>query len=279
MQAPETEFEKHARARQIVLDQLNRSLPARPVSKWNAKKHHYLRRYMQIFSVGMKKWSARTYVDLFAGPGMCRQRDGTREPGSPLIALDRPFTHYAFVEYALDDVRALEKRVAAHPSGDRAKVIWRDCNAAISEVRKQMPPGGLTLAFVDPTSWQVSFDTIRRLTVDRRVDLIVTFHVGGMRRVADREQPKLDQFFGTTDWRPIVARQKLLAGDLLDVYRHQLEKIGYVFDATTPAIRVENSTGAPMYYLLFASKNPKGYEFWRKIAKEDEGGQLTLDFR
>lgn len=30
-------------------------LPVRTVSEWNDRKHHFLRRYMEIFAVGMRK--------------------------------------------------------------------------------------------------------------------------------------------------------------------------------------------------------------------------------
>lgn len=262
----------------LSFEDLNQLLRARPVSAWNARKHHFLRKYMHIFSVGMKRYPGDlTYVDLFAGPGMCLHEDtGRREDGSPLIALAQPFVRYAFVEYDVDDADALRRRVAAHKNGSRAKVFVRDCNAAIDDVRTQMPKGGLTFAFIDPTAWQIRFESIRGLVDKRKVDLMITFHVMGMRRNADREMKIIDDFFGTKDWRPIVGKQKLRAGDLLDVYRRQLAAIGYVFDAAAPAVRVENSMGAPIYYLLFASKNPKGYEFWRKIVAEEETGQRRL---
>ncbi|MDP9223743.1 MAG: three-Cys-motif partner protein TcmP [Actinomycetota bacterium] len=248
------------------------------MNAWNARKHHFLRRYMQLFAVGMsKRWPAGlTYVDLFAGPGLCVRDDGTIEDGSPLIALAKPFTRLAFVELERLDVAALRDRIAEHSNGSRAVVIEGDCNDVVSRVRVAMPRGGLTFAFVDPTSWQVRFETIAALTAARRVDLLLTFHVGGMRRVADRDQPRLDQFFGTTSWRPFVGKQKLEASRLLDVYRSQLASIGYAIDASSPAIRVDNSRRAPMYYLVFASKHAKGDEFWRKVVAQEETGQLRL---
>ena len=66
-------------------------LPARTVSEWNDRKHHFLRRYMEIFAVGMRRrWKERAYVDLFAGPGRTYNQDtGRFDDGSPLIALAR----------------------------------------------------------------------------------------------------------------------------------------------------------------------------------------------
>lgn len=259
-------------------EDVNAALPARTVPAWNARKHHFLRRYMDIFSVGMKRNTAGlSYIDLFAGPGMCvLSGSGQRVEGSPLIALSYPFWRYAFVEKDAADADALRQRVQAHRNGSRAQVIVADCNEAVEDVRRQMPERGLTFAFIDPTAWQVRFETIRRLVDGRRVDLLVTFHIMGMRRNADRPMKIIDDFFGTPAWRPIVARQHLPASDLLNVYRRQLEGIGYVFDDTAPAVPVRNSKDAPIYYLLFASKHKRGYDFWRKITKEEETGQRRL---
>jgi three-Cys-motif partner protein len=70
------------------------------VGHWAKEKLHYIRRHCQIFNTGMKRqWSTRTYIDLFAGPGICLVQT-TREEinGSPLLALscEVPFTHYFF---------------------------------------------------------------------------------------------------------------------------------------------------------------------------------------
>jgi len=55
-------------------------LIARDSGAWAKEKLHYLKCYLDIFSVGMRaKWAGRLYyLDLFAGPGKCRIRDTTR---------------------------------------------------------------------------------------------------------------------------------------------------------------------------------------------------------
>jgi len=37
-----------------------------------------------------------------------------------------------------------------------------------------------------------------------------------------------------------------------------------------------NSNHVPLYHLIFASKNPKGAEFWDKIAGRSETGQMRM---
>jgi three-Cys-motif partner protein len=81
-------------------------------------------------------------------------------------------------------------------------VFQTDCNSAVPAIHGVIPADALTLAFVDPTSWQVRLSTIEALTKDRRVDLLMTFHAGSMKRLArTASAPALDAFFGTGDWR------------------------------------------------------------------------------
>ena len=70
-------------------------LKVRDVGSWTIDKLFFWNRYIEIATtamVGHPQWSAGLiYVDLFAGPGVCRLRDtGERLPGSPLIAANAP---------------------------------------------------------------------------------------------------------------------------------------------------------------------------------------------
>ncbi len=88
-------------------------LVVRPSGDWVKSKFHYLSRYLKTFSVAMKnKWDIY-YVDLFAGPGVCRIRETQEEiDGSPLIALlANDFDKYYLFEANPDSYRALTERV------------------------------------------------------------------------------------------------------------------------------------------------------------------------
>lgn len=92
-------------------------LPVRSSGAWAEEKLYYLRRYLDIFSNGMKnKWGGRMYyVDLFAGSGRCRVRGTKKEfDGSPLIALtDFDFAKYYFFESEPACFHALDARAKA----------------------------------------------------------------------------------------------------------------------------------------------------------------------
>lgn len=254
-------------------------LPARVVGRWTRRKHHYLERYADIFSVGMKKWERRAYVDLFAGPGRCFEADASEfYDGSPLIALNHNFTDHVYVELDESLSRTLGERCARR-STKSVTVFSGDCNSRIDQVVKVLPANGIALAFVDPTNWQIRFNTIKRLTADRRVDLLVSFFAGMMKRVVQYEQPKVDAFFGTMSWRDpryMGADGHPTLSGLLAAYRDQLVSIGYLDQPSAREIEVKNSKNATMYLLAFFSKHKLGYQFWDEISTEDEKGQLAI---
>ena len=61
---------------------------------------------------------------------------------------------------------------------------------------------------------------------------------------------------------------------LLDAYEQGLRQLGY--SDIKDYVLVTNSKNVPLYHLIFASKNPKGGEFWDKIASRSETGQMRM---
>jgi three-Cys-motif partner protein len=267
---------------EYVIDPVD-GLPARVVREWARRKHHYLERYADIFATGMKKFPRRAYLDLFAGPGRCFEKEtGETYDGSPLIGLRRNFTDHIYVELEDKAAAALDARCSPWKRERYVTVIPGDCNAKIDEVIGHLPRFGITFAFIDPTNWQISFDTIRRLTATRRVDLLVSFFGPSMKRVAALDQPRVDAFFGTKAWqtdpRFLGPDHRPTLSGLLACYREQLAGIGYLNQISAREIEVKNSKNVPMYLMAFFSKHPLGYTFWDRITTEDEKGQIALDW-
>jgi three-Cys-motif partner protein len=113
---------------------------------------------------------------------------------------------------------------------------------------------------------------VLKLASLRRVDLLLNFSIGGLRRTAGEalSSPdsgigeKVNKFFGTTDWRkiPIRADGSMPAHEWIDFYKERLSK------ATNPSylwgtdISVKNSRRVELYRLLFASKDKLGIKLW-----------------
>lgn len=248
---------------------------------WAKDKLFHIKRYCDIFNAGMKnKWPIRTYIDLFAGPGRCLIETTKEEiDGSSLIALSCkvPFTHYFFNDIQPTVIESLQARAK---SFDCAAINYfsRDCNEIIDELVQKLPLGSLDFCFVDPTNWQINFDSIRRLTERRQMDLAITFHVGAMKRVANEPPRDLLDFFPDSSWQQEydgASKMRRSTGRvLLDAYERGLRDLGY--GDMKDYVLETNSKHVPLYHLIFASKNPKGAEFWDKIAGRSETGQMRM---
>jgi three-Cys-motif partner protein len=252
-------------------------LPARSVGLWSKDKLRVVGNYMGIFTGSMKgKWKGLTYVDLFAGPGICVV-EGTREGlrGSPLLALDtkKPFDTILCVEHDDEARDALDQRIRRHPRGNTAEVLPGDCNAIIAQVISKMPRGFLSLVFIDPEGVSgLDGDTIRALA-DKRlsVDLIVLFPQGmSVNRnrwqwVDAAEDTPLDRLLGR-DWRTNMTPEVAQFMDLL-------RRVGFTV-VESAGCAFKNTRGVRLYYLVFASRSPTAASFWAKISGDE--AQSTL---
>jgi three-Cys-motif partner protein len=268
-------------------------LPVRDVGLWTEDKLFFWNRYIDITTramVGHPKWPAGlVYVDLFAGPGICKLRDsGRRIPGSTLIAANAPKPFQAILAIELDSelAEALATRLKSTPAAAFAKVFQGNCNIAIDELVQHIPERALTLGFIDPESLNVDFETVKKLSQCGQVDLLILFadKMDLVRNVDRYERAKpsvLDRMMGPhSRWRELWAQLTNRSTDNIcrlfaDEYKSQLAtQLGY------QAFRekVMESANGPIYRLIFASKNKKGLEFWDKVTKKDRGGQQDLPF-
>lgn len=256
-------------------------LPARVVGTWVEQKVHYVDAYTAMFGTAMKNaFPRRAYVELFAGPGMSWDRQhGRFIAGSAIRALEADFTDYCFVDIDPIAARALNDRVdrCGARTAKRVSVFIGDCNAAPAPIRSAVPPEAIALAFVDPTTWQVTFDAIAKLVDNRRVDLMFTFHAATMRRMVQDNPPALTAFFGTGAWKAALKlprEERTLA--LLRLYNEQLATLGYQPNSFELAVPVRNTLSRAIYHLVLFSKHPLGVRFWRDASRVDRSGQSRL---
>ncbi len=265
----------------------NDGLPVRDSGIWAKEKLYYLEHYLDIFSVGMhKRWKGKLYyVDLFAGPGRCLIPETKEEfDGSPLIALKFNFSKYFFFESDPSCFKALETRIKnrAPEKLKNVELVPGDCNNEISKVISPPSPS-LGVAFVDPTGLSpLLFETIKKLTTTRKIDLIINFHEGmgvrmNLHQYTTTDENALTSFMGSNRWREHFKQQhksetyRAIAKEYLE----NLQKLGYLaFDSDRIPIKTDKD--ALLYYLLFASKHPKGTEFWHKIILINPHGQRRL---
>jgi len=274
-------------------------LPARCVGPWSADKLYYVRRYLEVFSVAMrKKFPSRAYIDLFSGPGRCVVDDDSTElAGSPLVALGilHQFTEYHFVEADNRAMAALKQRVAISTPGARVKYYPGDANDFVRELARNLPASSLNVAVIDPTGLDFRFESLRLLTEGRKIDLIYLFpEFMDVKRNLDtylgQSRSPLDEVLGTSEWRSrVMARKGILqlpeeehwekyGRPIVELFREQLEKLDYVDVRLGSEIVVRNRRNVPLYYLVFASKHELGHKFWDAIQRVSSTGQKSLGF-
>ena len=259
-------------------------LPVLVQGPWSKDKLHFVSYFSTLFNGGMKNhWRTRAYVDLFAGPGRCIDREtGVEYDGSPLLALEcrTPFTHLFFNDIEDSFVSALMTRQERRHPDSNVEYFNLDCNQAAQKIAAQLPPGALTLAFIDPWNYELGFNSLAYLGGRQATDLIVTFHTTAIKRNAHQEIAAVDDFLDDRDWKTRywashgdVSRPPTL--ELIDTYRSRLrDRLGYTQFGDPMPIR--NSNGAPFFYLLFASKHPRGLDFWEKSSARLRSGQRQL---
>ena len=255
------------------------------VGPWSNRKYHFLSRYLQIFSTGMKnKWPERHYVDLFAGAGKVRLRDGGEILfGSPMLAAtvsDR-FTKIHLCEKNPERVAALRARMSTIVDPGRLAIWEGDANSIIDKILADVPRRkALCITFADPYGLHFDFKTVSRIA-QRRSDLIILMadNMDALRNWAayyrDNPNSTLDRFMGEPGWRDIM--QKASPGKqaerLRSRYFERLASLGYQHFAFE---RIQNTQGGDLYSLVYASRSKVGLKFWKEAASVDEGGQRSL---
>jgi len=188
-----------------------------------------------------------------------------------------PFTHYFFNDIQPNVVNSLKTRASSF-SFATLQYYKKDCNSVIDELVHDLPDGSLDFCFIDPFNWEINFNSIRKLTEKRRMDLAITFHVGSMKRVAHNPPQELLDFFPDHSWqqeyKDAGKKGKSKWYTLLSAYERGLTKLEY--KEIKDYVLEKNNRGVPLYHLIFASKHSRGADFWDKIAGRSEAGQLRM---
>ena len=259
-------------------------LLALSVAEHAKEKEFALKNITGIFTQAMKnKWPGRLYyVDLFCGPGRCviRHADAETE-GSPLIAAEAHFSHYYFADEDEPSIDALRKRVSrSNYSGKQLHYYVGKAEDTVDKVLRELPHSNRSLGFavLDSWAWDFSFESLKRLTKSRRLDILINFNIGYMKRNWRHESPELDSFLNLPmDHREFFKTTTQGVPDtrtLLDHYEDELRKIGY--EHTADDRPVTNSNNTPLYHLIFGSKNKLGKKLKDAVSQKTLSGQLTM---
>jgi three-Cys-motif partner protein len=250
-------------------------LPIRTSGSWIDTKHQLLAYYAKMFASGMKgKFENRFYLELFSGPGRCLIRTtGKEELGSPLVVIGHEFTRFIFTEISVPAAQALATRLDSHPNAHLAEIWCGDCADVVQQL--VIPSNALTFAFIDPTGiGHVPFSLIEALHHRApRCDLLINIQHGmGIKMNIHQytpdadEQSALTKFLGNDSWKSLPRHDPpTFFRGVLDIYKTQLDRLGFSFVGNEVLVR--NDKNLPLYLLLYASKHPRGRQFWQKALK------------
>jgi len=216
------------------------------------------------------KWANRVYLELFSGPGKCIIRNSGKEAeGSPRKVIQHDFTKFIFTEMNAAAAEALAVRLDPFSNSGKAEIWCGDCRDAIDQIK--IPDGSLTLAFIDPTGiGHAPFSLIKKLREKTRCDILINVqHAMGIKMNVHQytpdsgDQSALTKFLGNDEWKKVPRHnaQEFFRG-VLDIYKKQLESIGFSFIGRE--VLISNEQGSGLYLLLFATGHSRGDEFWKK---------------
>lgn len=262
--------------------------------EWTIRKLFFVCQYLEQVTRGIKGNrnfpGGITYVDLFCGTGVSvvPGSDGRprRYPGSPLIAAStpKPFDRLILCDKDPTALDAVQKRIRTKGFTGQVATQLGDVNTTASSVARLIPTTSLNVAFVDPYSLDVHYETIKTIASTRALDLIILFSdrfdLG--RNVhkyygPKEEDSKLDAFLGYSSWRQEFANSLDHSGQAVrqffaTVYLRQLAQIGYIHSKSWP-LRGPNGDA---YRLIFASKHPLGLKYCEIALGEDWEGNRGL---
>jgi len=259
-------------------------LVVRKAQPWTHDKLWWWNRYIDITTtalVGRGKWPHElVYVDLFAGPGVLEfESSRERIPGSPLIAVQsaKPFTKILLCEKNQEMADACIERVRLLARTENVQLFVGDCNVEIEKIVDAIPPNALTLAFIDPTGLHATFQTLRTLTTNRQVDLLILFAdfmdiIRNVATYAKQSDSKLDRVLGPDcDWRSqwnelADHRAAKVSRLFIRIYENQIRKhLGYEF-FDNEVLHLNH--GTPLYPVLLASKDKLGLKLWKESTQK-----------
>lgn len=256
----------------------------------------YLRYYNTVLK---KQPFQRIYIDAFAGSCISKVRasDAGAEIGpllekedieaADLFVLGSPLRALQIVEgfhqhffFDLDPRRAetLNALKKAY-SGKRIIVEEGDANILIRRLAEQLHGWKKRgVAFLDPYGAHLEWATVKALAETKNVEVIINFPVAmAINRLITRSgnisaklENQLNKCFGTDEWRALAYHKASpdlfgyevqtknygVADRLLDLY---MSRLGSIFAHVATPRLIRNTKNVPLYYLIWAGPNERGY--------------------
>ncbi len=278
---------------------------------WTAEKLERVRKYLVAYATIMRNQKFRfAYIDAFAGTGYntprVKKEEGTLSfpefadddavgflDGSARIALkvEPRFTKYLFIEKDAKRAAELNKlKEEFPPLASDIVIVNADSNAYLRDIcENRRWDRNRAVLFLDPFGMQVTWDTMNAIAKTKAIDLWILFPLGiGVNRLLRRDakiseawQRRLDDFFGTGEWRNAFYQTKVEPGlfgteaktekvaNFDGISRFFVERLKTIFPGVAKnPLALHNSANTPLYLLCFAAGNERGAKTAVKIAQD-----------
>lgn len=274
-------------------------------------KHAMVERYLHVWfaKLGMSKLMGRlNYVDTHAGPGRFR----TGEPGSPIVAVKSLLDHkyrggllmgnefqFYFFERNEEFANRLRTEVSLLgdlPGGINVDVIEGSSFELLEQIlglggRQAVRP---TFAFVDPFSWNISGELLKRLFNSGKVEIFLNLiwreldlAISHAFNEPNSQWPnRMDYVFGNRRWRAALQSTKD-SSQRADVVVDLLKD--YLGARWASSFRMVGASNTHKYSMVHFATHPAARiamreVMWRQcpsgdfeVRQREHGGQLRLE--
>ncbi|HUJ30530.1 MAG TPA: three-Cys-motif partner protein TcmP [Candidatus Acidoferrum sp.] len=256
---------------------------------WSEVKLEILRKYAEAYSTILTAQTKvpfyHVYIDAFAGAGKHLSRT-TQEfvPGSPLnaLAVQPQFREFHLIDIAAEKIENLRDLVGLRPDvfiyqGDCNEILLND---VFPRVRYDQYRRGLCV--LDPYGLHLDWKVLFTAGQMKSLDVFLNFPVQDMNRNVFWRYPegvdqaqilRMTRFWGDESWRDVAYDttgnlfgfpEKEPNQVIAQAFRQRLNETAG-FERVPEPLPMENSKGAVVYYLFFASKNATGEKIAREI--------------
>lgn len=269
---------------------MDRQLQFDEIGGWSELKLEILKKYAAAYSTILSAQTKASplfhvYIDAFAGAGKHLSK-ATQEfvPGSPLnaLAVQPQFREFHLIDIAPEKIENLRELIG--PRKD-VFIYQGDCNEILLKnvfprVRYDQYRRGLCV--LDPYGLHLDWKVISTAGQMKSLDMFLNFPVQDMNRnvfwkdpegVDEAQIRRMNLFWGDESWRNVVYETKWNLFKvpekepnefIAEAFRLRLKELAG-FERVPEPLAMENSKGAILYYLFFASQNQTAEKIAREI--------------
>ena len=247
------------------------------VGFWSADKTDRIRRYVDASWAARTRFSHRTYIDLFCGPGRVYERSERRWlDGSAVSAFEQSkskegkFSKFIIGDIDESNLDACKTRLVAR--GGEPEALLGPAQRTVQDVLNRVSRSGLHLAVLDPFNLNLlDFSVIRSLASLPHVDIIVHFSLMDLRRnlvTQFREGGSFDHV--APKWRIHVPAERLNKKDATREFEaywvHLVEQTGLRVSVHRPVFK--NRKRAELYRLILLSRHDLAHKLWNSATSD-----------